>query len=97
MWHTKTKILKGSWVVARYVEKKRNKVLYKLLGTSNLKNPDYGENEFEKMALERRRQVHAAAKPMQPTQPMQPQLAHPHKLYEPARTVPLTDPEQCPL
>ena len=57
MWHTKTKILKGHWEIARYVERKRNTVRYKLLGNTH-KEPDYGEDDVEDRALRRRRRVH---------------------------------------
>ncbi len=57
MWHTKTKILKGHWEIARYVQRKRNKVHYKLLGNTH-KEPDYGEDDVEDRALRRRRKVH---------------------------------------
>jgi len=44
--------------VCRYTERKESSLLFKLLGENDShKEPDYGENEFEDRALQRRRKV----------------------------------------
>lgn len=41
----------GHWEIARYIERKKNKIHYKLLGNAH-KEPDYGEDEVEDIALQ---------------------------------------------
>ena len=51
-------IIKICVYVCRYTELKESSLLFKLLGENdNHKEPDYGENEFEDRALQRRRKV----------------------------------------